>query len=218
MRGFTQRIQHDMLKRPAEVSHHLSRPNRNGSREDHVMAKRQLPSPEVLRQLLDYNPETGELRWKERGVEWFPSLRAQRCWNARYAGREAGSDNGKGYICFNLAGHSIKAHRAGWAIHHGEWPKHDIDHINHNKADNRMSNMRDVKRVVNNRNRPPQRNNTSRFVGVYWNKECRKWAACIGVNRRAIHLGVHDCLGRALRARREAERRFGFANGHGGAA
>lgn len=222
-KGFTARFQSVMMKRPAGASHLSDRPNRNGSYEDHVMAKRQLPSPEVLRQLLSYDPETGKLFWKERGPEWFQDkgrLKAEHyCarWNSAYAGKEAGNSSGRGYLGFNIGGARCKAHRAAWAIHFGRWPDGHIDHINHNPSDNRIENLRDVTQAENNRNRPPQKNSKA-FVGVYKHKDCHRWIASIGYKGRPVYLGLHACLGKAIKARREGEQTLGFHPGHGGCA
>ena len=111
---FRQRFQCDMIKRPGRRYQRQTEPNRNGSHEDRVMAKRQLPSPEALRQLLRYDPETGKLFWRDRH-DMGPQ------WNGRYAGAEAlGAVCKKdGYKRGNLGRSSLRAHRVIWAICHG---------------------------------------------------------------------------------------------------
>lgn len=117
------------------------------------MASKPLPSPEVLRQLLRYEPDTGKLFWLHRAADLFPSKSAAKSWNARFAGAEAlATDNGQGYLAGRINGRPLKAHRVVWAISYGEWPIGEIDHINGNPGDNRIANLRAVGRTENTRN------------------------------------------------------------------
>lgn len=157
------------------------------------MTKKILPTPEQLRELLTYDPETGKLFWKVRSRDWFNSERYMNSWNARYAGREAftASDD-KGYRRTNFSGICITAHRAAWAIFHGEWPSEEIDHINNVRCDNRIENLRPASRTGNNRNRLISVLNTSGLKGASWNKQSRRWVAQIAVSGKKIFLGYHD--------------------------
>lgn len=150
-------------------------PNRNGSYEDHVMAKRQLPSPEVLRQLLSYDPDTGKLFWKERSVEHFEASRSRSAqhicslWNARYAGREAltaVSGSARNCLGGRLLGRMMTAHKAAWAVHYGEWHAGEIDHVNGDAMDNRLKNLRLCTRAENCANRGSRKGSTSQYLGV----------------------------------------------------
>ena len=182
------------------------------------MAKRQLPSPEVLRQLLSYDHETGKLFWKERGPEMFSSesgrvLNACSIWNSRYAGKEAlTAIDPKGYLRGSVLGIGISAHRVAWAIHYCQWPD-TIDHINGIKTDNRLVNLRSVSVAENQRNQKTHSSNTSGHRGVYANS--RGWTAQIKVDRKARHLGHFRSFGEAVAARVRAEARFGFHENHG---
>ena len=92
------------------------------------MASKPLPSPEDLRQLMSYDPETGKLFWKERGAEWFTDgtyhtaeVQAQ-IWNTKYAGKEAFTPlNSCRYHTGAVLGKILLAHRIAWAITHGRW-------------------------------------------------------------------------------------------------
>lgn len=162
------------------------------------MATKPLPSPEVLRQLLRYEPETGKLFWRERGVEWFVDKpgrsRQHSCtlWNNRYAGSEAKSDNGKGYLRIGLMGGRYKVHRVVWAMTYGEWPKDEIDHINGIKTDNRISNIRHSDRSGNVRNVGLRSDNTSGYKGVCWCKASQKWRVTIQSGRNREYAGDFD--------------------------
>ena len=172
---------------------HAVTPNRNGSLEDHVMASKDLPSPEVLRQLLRYEPETGKLFWLPRAVEMFPDARTCNSWNSRHAGKEA-------FVTLHTAGYlqgivmrkHYYAHRVAWAIHTGAWPRKLIDHADGDPKNNRIENLRQADDFQNSRNVRSAKGSSSRYLGVYWGRHNRKWIAAITVNGRKRHIG---CFG-----------------------
>lgn len=130
-------------------------------------------TPEVLRELLDYDPETGVLTWKHRDVKWFrdgeriSAQGAANIWNGRYAGSQAFSFNRQsGYVHGNVLSRKYKAHRVAYAMMTGEWPKDDIDHIDGVRDNNRWSNLRAATKSENCRNCGP-RNRTTGYKGVY---------------------------------------------------
>lgn len=95
---------------------------------------------ERLRELLTYDPETGEFRWRyTRGC--------------RARGQIAGTVTCLGYLTIAIDGRKYKAHRLAWLHVHGEWPYPEIDHINRIKLDNRLVNLRRATRAENNANR-----------------------------------------------------------------
>lgn len=119
-------------------------------------------TPEILRQLLRYEPETGKLFWLERGPKWFSDKPVGQqhnanAWNAKYAGKEAFTSVGfNGYRQGSVFRQGMNLHRVAWAIHHGEWPDH-IDHINRDRLDNRICNLRSVTKAENAKNLSPRR-------------------------------------------------------------
>lgn len=184
------------------------------------MAKRQLPSPEVLRQLLRYEPETGRLFWRKRPPKFFvggrpsPEIVATK-WNTRHAGKEAlTANNSSGYLHGSVRNRTLRAHRVIWAIVHGEWPD-EVDHINGVRNDNRLTNLRSVTRADNGRNLCRRRDSTSGVTGVYWDKRWRKWRAEIKVDYRPLYLGHFHKRESAIAARKDAERKYGFHPNHG---
>ncbi|WP_266030417.1 HNH endonuclease signature motif containing protein [Brucella intermedia] len=180
------------------------------------MAERQLPSIDLLRQLLRYEPETGKLFWKERSLSMFSDEAKGRSWNTSWAGKPAMSYLGKtGYLVGNIGRKVFKSHRVAWAIFHGEWPTTDIDHINGDRTDNRINNLRLVTRQDNLRNMGIPVHNSSGHIGVSWSKERHKWLAYINVNRRMIPLGRFDRLEDAVAARKVADKQYGFHKNHG---
>jgi len=96
----------------------------------------------------------------------------------------------QGYINFKYKGKKYLAHRIAWFIHTGKWPKNEIDHINGNRSDNRIANLRDVDRRTNVHNqRNPQKGNKSGFLGVFWNKQRNNWVAKICSHKKTKFLG-----------------------------
>lgn len=84
----------------------------------------------------------------------------------------------------------------------------EVDHINHNKRNNKKENLRIVNDSQNQMNKKKQKNNTSGVTGVRWHKKHRKWYAHIGVNRNQIHIGSFDTFEEAVVARKEAEEKY----------
>lgn len=179
------------------------------------MAKTSLPSPEILRQLLRYEPDTGKLYWRERPRELFSSEQSPRKWNTRYAGTEAFTTEANGYKEGRIFRRLVKAHRAAWAVSYGCWPPEHIDHINGDRSDNRLENLRLATPAENSKNQKKPSTNTSGVVGVYWNKHNGNWRARIKSAQRNIEVGSFDCIAAAILARHIAERKYGFHPNHG---
>lgn len=178
------------------------------------MAETNLIAVDILRQLIDYDPETGALKWRQRSLHLFPDLRACNSWNARYSGQPAlNADKGLGYRSGTVFNIRLLAHRVAFAIHTGQWPTGEIDHINGDKSDNRACNLRDVTRAENQLNRSRRRNNESGVNGVSRRKN--RWTAMIQHNGKRHHLGFFSTRDEAAQARAEAEERFGFHPNHG---
>lgn len=98
-------------------------------------------SPEVLRELLTYNPDTGKLFWKPRPSEMFKNDRGYCSWNTRHAHAEAFTSlNPQGSLTGSIFGKTYLAHRVAWALYHGEWPS-SLNHVNGRHDDNRITNL-----------------------------------------------------------------------------
>jgi hypothetical protein len=182
------------------------------------MAKKHLPCPTLLRQLLAYEPDTGKLFWKERPAWMFAkgSRQNNACaiWNAKYAGREVATLSNHGYIRFPIFNSFFLGHRVAWAIFYGSMPKNEIDHINGDRADNRIANLRDVTSAENNKNLAKRSRNTSGATGVCRSRD-GSWRAFITINGRQQHLGVFAAKIDAVAARKNAEWTYGFHQNHG---
>lgn len=173
-------------------------------------------SHERLIALLDYDSETGVFTWRIRPREDFGSLRAANTWNARFAGREAGSKSGV-YQNISIDYETFQAHRLAWFYVHGVWPDH-IDHDDGNKRRNAIGNLQSVSNAINRKNQATRKDNTSGAQGVYWDKRNGKWMAKIQVSGCTINLGRYHDFAVALAARKDAERLYGFHPNHGRAA
>jgi len=155
---------------------------------------------ERLKKLLHYEPDTGVFTW-------IGSTRAG------INGKEAGCVK-DGYIAIGISGRVFYAHRLVWMYVHAEWPD-QIDHINHDRSDNRIENLRSVSHLENGMNQSKPSDNTSGCVGVTWNGNRCKWAAQMKANGKNIWLGLHDNKNDAIAARKDAEKIHGFHENHG---
>ncbi|WP_049732864.1 HNH endonuclease signature motif containing protein [Rhizobium ecuadorense] len=173
-----------------------------------------------ISKLLKYEPETGKLFWLPRPVEMFSdaclggSTTNAKRWNNQFANKEAFlTVDGKGYLCGNIFDRQYGAARVAWLLHSGDWPKDCIDHINGDPKDNRITNLRDVSRLENQRNRKRFSSNKSGVCGVIRDK--KRWKAHITVDGRLRSLGVYDDISDAIAARLRAEKEFGYHPNHG---
>lgn len=173
------------------------------------MAERELPPIDYLRQRLRYEPDTGKLFWRAH-----PHMAAR--WNSRHAGREAGAVKASGYRIVCVANRMYRAHRLIWAMQTGRWPEGDVDHEDHQRANNKWANLRETTRKDNCRNAKRSKRNTSGTTGVCWDARRRRWFAQITPDRRNINLGYFQSKDDAIQARKAAERTFGFHPNHGG--
>jgi hypothetical protein len=184
------------------------------------MAKKLLPDQALLRQLLDYNPATGFLTWKPRPPEMFCGdalslSHASNIWNARFANKRAfTARHGSGYLHGRVGADNYMTHRIIWKLVHGCDPD-VIDHINGDKGDNRLANLRNVSMSLNARNMPRLCNNTSGHTGVHLCRKTDRWRAELIAGGRHIRLGRFKTIEAAAVARREAALAHGFHENHG---
>jgi len=156
----------------------------------------EMPAPfaDRVRDLLDYAPETGIFTWKKTmgGTAW--------------AGTVAGAPNSAGYSLIKIDGKKYQASRLAWLWVHGSWPENYIDHINGDRLDNRLVNLREATPAQNKHNSGPAKNSTSGVKGVFWNSKREKWQAriCLGGEVRQ-HLGYFNNLEDAKTAYEIAE-------------
>ena len=151
------------------------------------MAPKKLPDQEYLRQIFDYDPQTGVLRWKVRPLSHFVRDHVGKTWNARYAGRPAGSPckfRNKDYLLIAIDGVSYKLHRIVWKLLSGQEPP-EVDHWNGNGLDNSKDNLRSATRKHNTWNR--RYSDQPLPKGVKKNRY--RWAARIMVDGVSTFIG-----------------------------
>ncbi|HGM4943633.1 TPA: HNH endonuclease signature motif containing protein [Serratia marcescens] len=176
------------------------------------MRKYKRITPEFARKIFDY--EGGNLIWKERLRSDFSSDAAHKIWNRKFPGKVAGYKSTDGYRHVRVDRENYICHRIIWVYHFGEIPEGmQIDHINHHRDDNRIRNLRLVTIRENQMNTKPRKNTTSGHIGV-----CKfewGWVARIHHKGKSVHLGMFKDKADAIKARREAEEKFGFHQNHG---
>ena len=156
---------------------------------------------QYIREMFTYDPNTGEL------------VHAV----GRLVGKPIGRYDRDGYLRASFRNKTQRVHRLVWLYVYGVWPE-IIDHINHNKADNRVINLRSVSRLENQRNRSLSANNKSGVNGVYWAPRDKRWIAHIKIRGVNTYLGCFKSFDDAVLARQEAESANGFHELHGRAA
>ena len=156
----------------------IERSNRDNAR---------LLSPEEVRALFDYNADTGELSWRiaNRGLR-----------------RAVGNKSEGNYTRVRISGKYYGAHRLAWAWYYGKWPPHDVDHVNHDRSDNRIANLRLATRAENSQNIVRQQSRGVRQT------PSGKFNATIHVNAKRLYLGTFNTLEEAVAARLDAELRL----------
>jgi len=164
---------------------------------------------ELLKEFLDYNQETGVFVWKERDVSYFKLEWHQKKWNTRYAGKVAGCTKPDGYKYVAIFKHLYYAHRLAWLYVYGEWPKNDVDHIDGNPSNNKISNLRDISRSLNGQNqRKAQKRSKSGLLGACWCPRDEVWVSQIFANGKRHFLGNFQDKYSAHEAYVQAKRRL----------
>ena len=154
----------------------------------------QLPTYEELHKHLEYDPESGKFSRKKNGSS-------------------ADTDMNTGYkrvrVTIGGTNYEFLSHRLAWFMSHRVWPSDEIDHINGQKDDNRMGNLRAVNRTQNAKNLKRRVDNTSGITGVH--RHQRGWKVSIS----RTYIGYFKCFGEAIKARKKAEIDYEYHANHG---
>jgi hypothetical protein len=152
---------------------------------------RSIAEYQQLAQLLSYNSETGELFWNQ-GTRYYKGV--------------AGGKRPDGYWYITHKGKKFCAHRVAWFIQYG-WLPDQIDHINMDRSNNKIANLRAATNTENAANRSLQTNNTTGFKGVSFYKANGKFQAKITSGNKLKHLGYFEKAEEAARAYEIAARK-----------
>lgn len=177
-------------------------------------------SPEFLKECFDYDAISGEIFWSySRPRGHFPTERSYRTYMANIAGLRAGGV-GKyhGYRYVTVCQKLLKEHRVIYALHFGQHPEGLIDHIDRDKTNNKIENLRIVSDAINSRNTRKYSNNTSGYTGVYFHKAKRHWRARVRHDGKLIHIGSFPTAEQANSARvayLQDNPQLGFTDHHG---
>lgn len=142
--------------------------------------------PELVRETVDYDPETG--------VFTLRSSPKEHC-----IGNVLGALDHKGYVRFSIKKTAVMAHRVAWVYCYGYWPREQIDHINGDRSDNRIANLRECTNAENRQNLKREGYGVSGHVGVHKGYG-GKWVASIGLSGKRMYLGIYEQLGDAISA------------------
>lgn len=152
---------------------------------------------ELIKSVIRYEPDTGKFFWIKRtgGVS--------------FEGKEAtGTNDGRGYVRIGVLGRIYKAHRLAMFLINGQFPDMEIDHINGNKADNRLSNLREVSRTTNQQNQiSAYKSNSTGLLGVSKHKP-GVWRARLCIEGKNKSLGLFSSPELAHEAYKTAKRNF----------
>lgn len=150
-----------------------------------------------LKEVLHYNPDNGLFYW----------LVARQRINV---GQIAGYTDSRGYITIAIDGGHHKAHRLAWVYTHGYFPEHGMDHLDRNKSNNCIENLREVSQSCNMRNTGNPKNNSSGVKGVSFCNRTGKWHTKIVVPGKQHFLGYYKSFHNAACARLAAEQCLGW--------
>ena len=154
---------------------------------------------ERLRELFNYDPETGIFTWRQKTTPKSNSITV---------GGIAGTIGADGYTRIMIHRATHKGHRLAWLYVHGCHAPSILDHINGNRSDNRITNLRLATRSLNSQNRGPSRSNKANTLGVYIGRK-GNYCAAIGITlagkSRRLHLGTFASLDEASTVYLEAK-------------
>ena len=183
------------------------------------MAEELLVDYDYAHKRLDYSESDGVFTWKIVPEHIFKTKNAWSSWNSRHGGNIAGKARPDGYTSIRITrdgtSKSFLAHRLAWLMAYGDWPPTNLDHVNGERADNRIGNLRLADHKINSRNTKLRHDNATGVHGVSWSKHARKWLVRITHDRVQMNLGYYIDFDEAVSVRKAAELRYGYHPNHG---
>lgn len=160
------------------------------------------PDLKFLFEYLRYNETKGEFTWIKR-----PNKNI-------HLHTRAGTKNSAGYRVISLFGKRYPEHRLAWFFVHGEMPRHEIDHINQIRDDNRISNLRQVTHSENQRNKTRKDSRVDE-IGIWWCRRRKRYIAEISLNGKKVYQKSFTDIDEAISARKAKALELGFHENHG---
>lgn len=154
-----------------------------------------------LKDKLTYNPATGHFYWLKGKMK------------DRVAGCKCGNLPDQGYWEITINKKRYRAHRLAWLYMYGTLPDKLMDHIDHNRTNNAISNLKEVDKHTNAKNKTLYRNNKTGYPGV--DPHGNNWKARIGVNGTKVLLGVFPTFEEAVAAKKAGEKLLAYHKNHG---
>lgn len=170
---------------------------------------------EYIKKIISYNPDTGECFWLDRPKSDFIDERAWKIFHSRYAGKKAGSKRQNGYLDIWVLGRLYRIHRIIFLYMTGSMPSSQIDHIDHDRSNNKWNNIRSATAAENRKNMGKNARNTSGFTGVNYHKRLNKWVAEAVCGYKKHYIGVFESFDEAVNARKAFNKDKNFHANHG---
>lgn len=189
----------------------------NNPEQDMNKLKRKPVDVELVTRLIDYDHETGVMTWRERPMSLFQSARVGKGWNTKYAGKTASGAKWSGYPTVCIFDDRYLAHRVAWAIFYQSQPPLILDHIDGDRANNRISNLRSVSASENAKNCSVRSDNKTGISGIWRispKKNGKPWAVAMGGSER-MEYRRHRTFCAALRHRNAYAKSLGCTARHG---
>ena len=168
---------------------------------------------DFIKSILRY--EDGDLYWNEKPATSQESKR----WNTRHANSKAGALDSYGYRQIKVTHGGVSrlylAHRLVWLMFYGYWPTKEIDHIDGNRTNNRIENLREATRTENNKNASVRKDSPFGIRGVQRDCTGKKYLATVNIDKKIVRLGIFVDFFEACCARKSAEIKYGYHPNHG---
>lgn len=160
----------------------------------------ELPSPEYLKECIEYDIETGECFWKIRDISHFKNQRICNMWNTRFAGTPINGLGSSGKICLNLDNRTYTLHRLIFKMHYGRDPNKYLKHKDNNSFNNKIDNLYEDDNNAIGGNRATPKHNTSGLTGATYKQAKKKWISEITYKSKRYYIGSFDTAEEAHQA------------------
>lgn len=175
---------------------------------------------ELLKELVTYNKDTGEMFWKPRDGHHFTRPSSSNVFNGKWANKQVGSICSYGYLQTTI--HikplglklNIKVHQLAWLYEYGTFPI-GIDHLNGVRLDNRISNLREADQEINNKNMVKPSHNKSGLAGVHFDSSRNKWQVQVKKRGKRVFCKRYGTLLDACSSLISFRNSNGFSQRHG---